>query len=212
MITKMVNMVVVADNHQIKTAAKIVKNGGLIIYPTETVYGLGCDPYNLEAVKKVFKVKGRTNKPLPILVSNLKKAMEISYFTDEALKLAKKFWPGPLTIVLKRKNSAPSFLGGNPKLIGVRVPNHPVALKLVKLCGGFLVGTSANLSGKKPPTTAYEAAKQIGSKVDLILDGGKTSIGLSSTVLDLSTKKPKILREGPITKKEISSLLGKQVL
>jgi L-threonylcarbamoyladenylate synthase len=204
-------LIVNTKDTQLKKAAKLVKKGGLIIYPTDTVYGLGCDPYNLQAVKKVFEVKGRKNKPLPVLISSMKKALDLAYFTSEALKIVKKYWPGPLTIVLKRRENAPSFLGGDPSLIGLRIPKHPVALKLIRLCGGSLIGTSANLTGKKPPTTVDEAIKQIGDKVDLIIDGGETAIGLGSTVLDLSTETPKILREGPITKEEISSLLKKKV-
>jgi len=204
-------LIVNTKDTQLKKAAKLVKKGGLIIYPTDTVYGLGCDPYNLQAVKKVFEVKGRKNKPLPVLISSMKKALDLAYFTSEALKIVKKYWPGPLTIVLKRRENAPSFLGGDPSLIGLRIPKHPVALKLIRLCGGSLIGTSANLTGKKPPTTVDEAIKQIGDKVDLIIDGGETVIGLGSTVLDLSTETPKILREGPITKEEISSLLKKKV-
>ncbi len=204
-------LIVNTKDTQLKKAAKLVKKGGLIIYPTDTVYGLGCDPYNLQAVKKVFEVKGRKNKPLPVLISSMKKALDLAYFTSEALKIVKKYWPGPLTIVLKRRENAPSFLGGDPSLIGLRIPKHPVALKLIRLCGGSLIGTSANLTGKKPPTTVDEAIKQIGDKIDLIIDGGETVIGLGSTVLDLSTETPKILREGPITKEEISSLLKKKV-
>lgn len=203
-------LIVNTKDSQLKKAAKIVKEGGLIIYPTDTVYGLGCDPYNIQAVKKVFEVKGRKGKPLPILVSSIRKALNLAYFTSETLKIVKKYWPGPLTMVLKRKENAPSFLGGNPSLIGLRIPKHPVTLKLIRLCGGFLVGTSANLTGKKPPTTVDEAVKQIGDKVDLIVDGGKTIVGLSSTVLDFSTKTPKILREGPITKEEILEFLKKK--
>ena len=204
-------LIVNTKDTQLKKAAKLVKKGGLIIYPTDTVYGLGCDPYNLQAVKKVFEVKGRKNKPLPVLISSMKKALDLAYFTSEALKIVKKYWPGPLTIVLKRRENAPGFLGGDPSLIGLRIPKHPVALKLIRLCGGSLIGTSANLTGKKPPTTVDEAIKQIGDKIDLIIDGGETVIGLGSTVLDLSTETPKILRKGPITKEEISSLLKKKV-
>ncbi len=200
-------MVVPINDKQVKVAVEIVKKGGLIIYPTETVYGLGCDPYNKKAVKKVFEVKGRTAKPLPLLVSSLKKALDLAFFPKPALKIAKKYWPGPLTLVLKRKKKAPEFLGGDPSLIGLRVSKHPVASQIVRLCGGTLVGTSANLSGNKPSTTAQEAAKQLGNKVDLILDGGKTFFGVSSTVLDFSTEEPKILRVGPISKDEILSFI-----
>ena len=205
-------LIVNTEKSQLKKAAETVKKGGLIIYPTDTVYGLGCDPYNVQAVKRVFRVKGRENKPLPLLVSSMRKALSLAYFTTEAIKIVKRFWPGPLTVVLKRREEAPKFLGGDPSLIGLRIPNHPVTLRLIRFCGGCIVGTSANLSGKKSPTTVGEAVKQLGDKVDLVVDGGKTMLGLGSIVLDLSTEKPRILREGPIKREEISKILGKNVL
>jgi len=182
--------------------------GGLVVYPTETVYGLGANPYDIKAVKKTFKAKGREKKPLPLLVSSLKKARTLAHFPNQALNVAKDLWPGPLTIILKRRETSPSWLGGNPNLIGLRIPNHPAALRLTRLCGGCLTGTSANISGKTPPTTAEEAERQIGDKVDLILDGGRTGLGVSSTVLDLSTGNPRILRMGPADSHKVFRLTG----
>ena len=200
-------MIVPLNDENLKLAASIVKNNGLIIYPTETVYGLGANPFSEEAVKKVFDVKRRKDKPIPIIVSSLDEALKLAYFSEKALKLAKKFWPGPLTLVLPRKPLTPDFLGSK-ELVGVRIPNNLSTLKLVKFCGGFLTGTSANISGQPAPTTAEEAEKQIGKHVDLIIDGGKTFYGLSSTVVDASTDKIKILRLGPIKIEDILKVVG----
>ncbi len=182
-------------------AAEIVRSGGVIVYPTDTVYGLGCNPYNREAVEKVFKVKGRPGKPLPILVSSPQEAFRIARFSLQALKLAGFFWPGALTLVLERKPSAPAHLGSR-RLVGVRWPKHRDACRLIALCGGLLVGTSANPTGEQPALTASEAEARLGEKVDLILDGGPARLGEASTVVDLSGKKPKVLRGGALPVEE----------
>ena len=188
----------------IQSAAQIVKKGRVIVYPTDTVYGLGCNPFNENAVKRLFKIKGERTKPLPILASNIKEIEKIAQTTETTIKLAKKFWPGPLTMVLPKKSSLPNTVTCNLGSVAVRVPNHQVALELIRLSGGLLVGTSANKSGKKPSRTALDAAEQIGEEVDVILDGGSTPIGASSTVIDLTEERPKILRQGPI---EIDDIL-----
>ena len=188
----------------IQSAAQIVKKGGVIVYPTDTVYGLGCNPFNENAVKRLFKIKGERTKPLPILASNIKEIEKIAQTTETTIKLAKKFWPGPLTMVLPKKSSLSNTVTCNLGSVAVRVPNHQVALELIRLSGGLLVGTSANKSGKKPSRTALDAAEQIGEEVDVILDGGSTPIGASSTVIDLTEERPKILRQGPI---EIDDIL-----
>lgn len=187
-----------ATEAAIQNAARIVEKGGVIVYPTDTVYGLGCNPFNEEAVKRVFKIKGERTKPLPILASSIEKIEKIAQITEKTLKLAEKFWPGPLTMVLPKKSLLPNIVSLDLDSVAVRVPNHQIALELISLSGGLLVGTSANKSGKKPPRTASEAAEQIGEEVDLILDSGPAPIGASSTVVDLTGKQPKVLREGPI--------------
>ena len=193
-----------ATKGAIQSAAQIVKKGGVIVYPTDTVYGLGCNPFNENAVKRLLKIKGERTKPLPILASNIKEIEKIVQTTEKAIKLVKKFWPGPLTVVLPQKSSLPNTVTCNLGSVAVRVPNHQVALELIRLSGGLLVGTSANKSGKKPSRTALDAAEEIGGEVDIILDGGPTPIGASSTVIDLTGEKPKILRKGPI---EIDDML-----
>jgi len=189
----------------VEKAARIVTKGGVVVYPTDTVYGLGCNPFNEEAVEKIFKIKGERIKPLPILASGVEEIEKIAHTTDKALRLAEKFWPGPLTMVLPKKASLPSIATRDWNSVAVRVPNHKVALELIRMSGGLLIGTSANKTGKKPPQTAQEASKQIGEEVDLIIDDGPTPIGASSTIIDLTQSKPKILRQGPIKLKDILS-------
>jgi L-threonylcarbamoyladenylate synthase len=192
-----------ATEKNIATASRIVRNGGLVVYPTETVYGLGCDPLNVEAVKRVFQVKGDRKKPLPILASSIEHIEKVAYLSEGPKRIAAKFWPGPLTLVLNKKPFLPDIVTCNQNSVGVRIPKHNVAIRLIQLSNGLLVGTSANKTGKEPPQTAEEATKQIGKEVDAILDGGPTSFGISSTLVDFTSAKPRLLREGPISFREI---------
>jgi len=192
----------------IREASKVVKNGGLIIYPTDTVYGLGCYPFNAKAVERIFRTKGeRKEKPLPILGSDMECVQKIAYLNENARKIAERFWPGPLTLVVPKKQALPDIVTCGLGSVGVRIPNHKIALLLISLCGGLLVGTSANKTGEKPPKTAHEAAEQLGEHVDIVLDAGPTPLRRESSVLDLTSKKPKMLREGPIKLEEILSAL-----
>jgi len=198
-----------ATEKNIAVASEIVRNGGLVVYPTETVYGLGCDPFNIQAVKRVFQVKGDRKKPLPILASSIEYVEKIAYLSENAKCVATKFWPGPLTIVLHKKSSLPSIVTCNQDSVGVRIPRHDVAIRLIQLSNGLLVGTSANKTGKKPPKTAEAATEEIGKEVDVILDGGPTIFGKSSTLVDFTSAQPKILREGLISLREILDALPK---
>lgn len=204
----MAPLVVGASEESILEAARIVKRGGIVVYPTDTVYGLGCDPFNEEAVRRLFKVKRRPDKPLPVLALNLKNAERIAHFSEEARKVAQRFWPGGLTLVLPKKEALPSIVTAGLKSVAVRVPNHPVALKLIELCGGLLIGTSANVSGGEPSTTAQEAQKQLGRAVDAILNGGAATLTKPSTILDLTSGTPSILREGALPAAEILKFLS----
>jgi len=192
----------------IRKASKIVKNGGLVVYPTDTVYGLGCDPFNVRAVERVFRVKDeRKDKPLPILASDIQFIKKIAYINEKARKIAERLWPGPLTLVVPKKPVLPNIVTCGLTSVGVRIPNHTVTVQLISLCDGLLVGTSANKTGKKPPKTAQEATRQIGERVDIVLDGGPTPLGQESSIVDLTSEKPKILREGPIKLVDILSTL-----
>jgi len=199
--------IVKATNGAIHEAAKIVGNGGLVVYPTDTVYGLGCDPLNTRSIRLLMKAKSRGGKPLPILASSIRKAEEVAYFNKNARKIASKFWPGAITLVLRKKPAISKIVTRGSRNIGVRVPKNDVALKLIRLSGGFIIGTSANITGRKSPRTAIEAANQVGKYVDLILDAGPTRIGKDSTVINLTSKKPKILRAGPIKARNIAKAL-----
>jgi len=190
-----------ADN--LATASQILIDGGLVAYPTDTVYGLGCNPFIIKALKRVFKVKGERDKPLPILASDVESIERIAFLLGRARKIAARFWPGPLTLVVPKKTVLPEVATCNLNSVGVRIPKHDVALRLIRLSNGLLVGTSANKTGAKPPCTAQETAEQLGEEVDLILDGGPVPLGTPSTVVDLTQEKTKILREGPIRLEEI---------
>jgi L-threonylcarbamoyladenylate synthase len=158
--------------------------------------------------KRIFETKGRARKPLPILAFSIKHVNRVARLNERARKLVERFWPGSLTLVLEKKESLPSIVTCGFDRVGVRVPAHEVALTLIKLSGGLLVGTSANKSGSKPPRTAKEAANQVGDKVDLILDGGPTPLGVSSTVVDVTSEKIRVIREGPVSVKDVNQVLG----
>lgn len=195
-----------ATETNILAASRIVAGGGLVVYPTDTVYGLGCDPFSIEAVTRVFKVKGERNKPLPILASDVENVKRIAFLSGKAGRVAARFWPGPLTLIVPKKPVLPNIVTCNLDSVGVRIPQHNVALRLISLSNGLLVGTSANKTGEKPPRTAQEAAEQLGKEVDMILDAGPAPLGAPSTVVDLTQEKPKILREGSVSLEELMSI------
>jgi len=196
-----------ATRRNILAASRIVIKGGLVAYPTETVYGLGCDPFNVEAVKRVFKVKGERRKPLPVLASSLNHVERIAYMSQDGKKIAEKFWPGPLTLVFPKKLVLPDVVTCNVDTVGVRIPKHDISLQLISLSNGLLIGTSANKTGEKPPRTVHEAAQQLKEEAEVFLDGGPTTLGRPSTVADLTSRKPRILREGPVGLEEISDII-----
>jgi L-threonylcarbamoyladenylate synthase len=181
----------------ISKAAGIVGKGGLVVYPTDTVYGLGADPFNEKAAQRLFAAKGRSAKPVPVLCSSVQKATELVELSVRGVKLARDHWPGAFTIVAPLKKRLPSILTQGTGNLGVRVPAHRGCLKLISACGGWLTGTSANLSGQPPARTAQEAGTQLSDSVDLILDGGSL-VGKESTVALVVGDEVTILRGGPI--------------
>jgi L-threonylcarbamoyladenylate synthase len=197
-----------ATKNNIMAAAQIVKQGGLVVYPTETVYGLGCDPLNLQAVKRILEVKGDRNKPLPVLAASIVDAEKIAFVSPNGKKLAAKFWPGPLTMVFPKKPALQDVVTFGLDSVGVRIPDNDVALQLLSLCGGLLVGSSANRTGEEPPRSVQEMSDELKGMVDVVLDGGPTVQGMPSTVVDLSLEKPRILREGPISLEAILDALA----
>jgi L-threonylcarbamoyladenylate synthase len=186
-----------ADDESIGRAAKEVRRGGLVVYPTDTVYGLGCDPLNHAAVRRLFEAKGRDKKAVPVLCSSTEKAGGLVKLSGRALELAGKHWPGALTIVAPLSRSVPPQLNQGKPNLGVRVPNHPECLRLISACGGWLTGTSANLSGHPSARSAAEALDQLGDAVEIVLDGGRLA-GTESTVVEVVGNEVTILRTGPV--------------
>jgi L-threonylcarbamoyladenylate synthase len=197
-----------ATEENIKTASEIIRTGGVVVYPTETVYGIGCAPQIESAAKRICEIKGRADKPLPLACSSLPVARKVVEFNPVAERLAEVFWPGPLMLVLTAILEYGMYVTHGSKTLGIRVPDHEVSRSLASKCGGVIVSTSANKTGEKPPTTAEGAMQQIGGGVDVILDGGSTPGGIPSTVLDLSGEQLWILRAGPITGAQIKEALG----
>ncbi len=189
----------------IEKAAKVLGFGGIVVYPTETLYGLGANALDDNAVQRVFEIKGRDlNKPSSVAFRNLEQAKKFLILDPLTEKLAKKFLPGPLAIILNSKIEFAQFLGGNK--ISIRIPDHPVAKALLDAVKFPITATSANLSGGKDPITALDAIEQVGYKVDLILDAGKCKYGKPSTVVDCSSGGIEVIREGAIPKERILDL------
>jgi L-threonylcarbamoyladenylate synthase len=199
-------MIVPCNERGIRKASDTVKRGGVVVFPTDTVYGLGCDPRNIQAVRTIYRIKGRDkSKYLPVLGYSLAEISKIAVFDQLSKKIAEKFWPGPVTLVLKIKDYeiARSLVLTNR--IAVRVPNHPCTLALLRECK-LLVGTSANRSGLPP----FSDAKDIIDKLegyDVLLDGGKITDPTESTVVEVKENRLKIIRSGKISEKELLALV-----
>jgi L-threonylcarbamoyladenylate synthase len=189
---------------EIEKGVKILQKGGVIAFPTDTVYGLGADAFNPTAVERIYEIKNRPrNRQLPLLIAGVEQLVtlaepipEITWF------LARRFWPGGLTLVLSKADLLPTYLAPGPT-IAVRVPNHPVCLAIIQRLGNPIIGTSANISGEPPALTAEEVGQQLGGKIDFIINGGKCPGGKESTVVDVTHEEPIILRQGIILSDEI---------
>lgn len=194
----------------IPRAAEILKNGGLVAIPTETVYGLGASALNEAALKKIFEVKGRpADNPLIIHVSSSDELEKwCRNIPAAAYRLAEVFWPGSLTLLLEKKPVIPSLVTAGLSTVAVRCPRHPLTLELIKQSGVPIAAPSANISGKPSPTTAGHVMSDIGGKIEAVLDGGPCSVGLESTIVDMTVKPPRILRPGGITKEQLKEILG----
>jgi L-threonylcarbamoyladenylate synthase len=192
----------------IRQAARLVHEGGLIAYPTDTVYGLGCDPFNSDAVDRLVEAKERVKGSLPVLVSSLAEAERIGEINEVAAALASKFWPGPLTLVVRMRSNLPTKVTGDSQLVGLRIPNHETARPLIQESGGAIVGTSANISGHRSPSTAQEVLRELGGRIDLILDGGPTLLGRESTVVRIIGDAITVLREAAISQDDILKALS----
>ncbi len=199
--------------HIINKAARIIQAGGLVAFPTETVYGLGADALNAEAVKKIYVAKGRpSDKPLILHVSSIQQASGLVEMNDTARKLAQTFWPGPLTLVLPAKPCIPSITRGGLNTAGVRMPANVPALELIRASRTPLAAPSANISGRPSPKDAESVYRDMAGRIDMILDGGSTVIGIESTILDITNPERIImLRLGAIGREEIESSIGMMI-
>lgn len=191
-------LVSICDPTAIQRAHETARAGGLVVFPTDTLYGLGCDPRSPEALQKIYAAKGRSaTKAIPVLISRFEQLADVtSALPDPARRLMEAFWPGPLTLVLPKKNNLPPDLTPYPGL-AVRMPNHPTALALLDKTGPLAV-TSANLSDHENPRDAFGVLAQLDGLVDLVLDGGELTGGQASTIIDCLEEEPKLLRAGPI--------------
>src|SRR4051812_12610968 len=198
---------------EIARAVALLKEGRLVAFPTETVYGLGADAWNPAAVRRLYKVKGRpADHPVIIHFASADKAFEWAREVPDAAKtLAKRFWPGPLTMILKRAPKAPDFVTGGQDNVGLRVPSHPIAHELLAAFGGGVAAPSANRFGGVSPTTAAHVLADLGRDVDLVLEGGPTDVGIESTIVDLSGDAPVLLRPGHVSKEALESALARPV-
>jgi L-threonylcarbamoyladenylate synthase len=192
-------------------ALKILQGGGLVVFPTDTVYGVGALAFDTVAVESIYTAKDRPDeKAIPILLGSVDDLAKVtSSVPPVALALASRFWPGPLTLVVPKHPHLPEAVSASPT-VGVRVPDHSLARALLQAAGPMAV-TSANRSGQPSPSTAQEVLAQLGGRIALILDGGKTPGGIPSTVVDCLGAEPKILREGPVSKAEIWKILGREL-
>jgi L-threonylcarbamoyladenylate synthase len=198
------------DDSELSRAVAVLRAGGLVAFPTETVYGLGADASSPAAVRRIFEAKGRPATH-PVIV-HLADAVQVVTWAREvpetARKLARRFWPGPLTLVLKRSPSVNSVVTGGQDTVALRVPSHPVALQLLARFGGGIAAPSANRHGRVSATTAEHVRREFGAAVDCVLDGGAAQVGIESAIVDLSGGNPALLRPGWITAAEIEQALG----
>lgn len=197
------------DTQLIKEAAEIIKRGGIVAFPTETVYGLGANGLDEKASQKIYSVKGRpSNNPLIFHINNIDQLQDlVEEISSDAKKLIDLYWPGPLTLVFKKNKKISKKLTSNLETIAIRMPENRIAKELIAYSNVPIVAPSANLSGKPSPTKAEHVFDDLHGKIEMIVDGGEVEIGLESTIVDVSTKSPSILRPGKITREELSSII-----
>ncbi|HEX9990235.1 MAG TPA: L-threonylcarbamoyladenylate synthase [Chloroflexia bacterium] len=191
-----------------RLAAQAIAEGGVVAFPTDTVYGIGCDPYSVAAINAIYQIKGRAHqKALPLLLSGRERLAQVAgVLPDAAARLGEHFWPGALTLVVPRATGLPGELGGGDT-IAVRVPAHDELRAFIEACGGALASTSANLSGQPDALDAGQVAGYFGESIDIIVDGGRVQGGVPSTVVDCTVEPPAILRQGAVSEAAIRALL-----
>ena len=198
------------DLHEIDRAGRILREGGLVAFPTETVYGLGGNALDPEASKKIYAAKGRpSDNPLIVHIADMEHLYLIAEEVPEAAKrLAGVWWPGPVTMIFRKKAVVPDETSGGLSTVAVRMPNHPIALALIRAAGGYIAAPSANTSGRPSPTRAEHVMEDLDGKIDMVIDGGEVRIGLESTIVDFTEDVPCILRPGYVNEKKLREILG----
>ena len=196
-------------NENISLATQYLEQGEVVAFPTETVYGLGANALEATAVLKIFKAKNRpADNPLIVHVATIDQVQSIAFVTPQAEKLISAYWPGPMTLVLKKKSCIPNVVSANLDSVGIRMPSHPVALSLLKACNLPLAAPSANTSTRPSPTTADHVLKDMQGRIPMVLDGGACDVGVESTVIDATQTCPVILRPGAITEQMVEKVCG----
>ncbi len=208
--TVIVNVRKGVDERKLMVAARLLREGRLVAFPTETVYGLGADALNAGAVRRIFEVKGRpADNPLIVHIADMEWLGKLARLVPEtALTLARRFWPGPLTLVLPAEDRVPAVTRGGLDTVAVRMPAHPIALRLIELAERPVAAPSANISGRPSPTDAGHVVEDFYGRIDCIVDGGPTPIGVESTVLDLTGERPVLLRPGGLPLEEVERVVG----
>lgn len=202
------------DGQVMEEAGEILKKGGLVAFPTETVYGLGANALNEEAAKKTYAAKGRpSDNPLIVHIADVE-ALDtiVEHVSEKARRVIEKFWPGPLTLIFEKTEKVPFETTGGLKTVAVRMPVNEIALALIRAGGGYVSAPSANTSGRPSPTTAEHVADDLNGKIDMILDGGSVDIGVESSILDMTVEPPMILRPGAVTKEMLEEVIGEVVV
>ncbi len=201
------------DSLALKEAGEILKRGGLVAFPTETVYGLGGDALNPESSRKIYAAKGRpSDNPLIVHIYNMDALKEIAAeIPEDAIRLADLYWPGPLTMIFRKTDKVPKETTGGLETVAVRMPSHKIAAALIEAAGGFVAAPSANLSGRPSTTSAAHVIQDMTGRIDMIIDGGESEVGLESTIVDFTEGAPVILRPGYISKEMLEEALKKEV-
>lgn len=202
------------DLQKMQEAGKLIAGGQLVAFPTETVYGLGGDALDPEASRKIYAAKGRpSDNPLIVHIAEFEDMYRVGKnIPEKAKKLSDAFWPGPLTMIVEKSDAVPDATTGGMNTVAVRMPNHPVALELIRKSGCLIAAPSANTSGRPSPTEASHVAEDLDGKIAMIIDGGQVGIGIESTIIDLTEEIPMVLRPGYITAKMLSEVLGEEVI
>lgn len=198
------------EDGALREAGEVLRRGGLVAFPTETVYGLGGNALNPESSRKIYAAKGRpSDNPLIVHIARMEDLARVAgQIPEAAMELARAFWPGPLTMILPKTQEVPYETTGGLDTVAVRMPSHPVARRLISYGGGYVAAPSANLSGRPSPTSARYVKEDMGGRIDVIIDGGDGEIGLESTIVDLTVSPPQVLRPGYVTREMLAGVLG----